>query len=513
MKQRLLFLCGLCFVTGLLLLSLPPLPGLKHLSAYPNHRLDSPQNPTHIIPTVTSQDYFIGLALSGGGSRAAAFGASVMWELDRLGVLQHVQYISSVSGGSLPAAYYALFKDNPTKWNEANLRRVMSQSFETQLVWYAANPVRWPLYLGTGYDRTSALVEVFGNLVFERRTFADLPHPWPMLLVNATNYISGQRFVFSNAAFDNLRSSLSTLPVAVAVGASAAFPGVFRAVTLRNFADKGDPLWHDPFVRSGPGRLGRANDPRVRSLPGRLGDTGFVHLLDGGISDNLGIATLIDLYLADGNRFQRGCLLLLVDAHAPYVEYRTGAEPDPRRFYDAIVDTNTLNAVSVLMQSKRKDQLEALGFDDAHWYKGLFYRRATPGGTQYAPVEPENVVRPVNLLEGARFISDPFAPDQPAGKQRPACRVWHIALEDLTFYGPFPAMYRGDYEETYQSPSGKTFREFQGSIVSIPTRFKIGGEDDQNLHVAAQLLVREERTRRHVCHWLKQITGVDCRAP
>ena len=51
---------------------------------------------------------FVGLAFSGGGSRAAVFGAAVMKELDRLGVLQQVDVLSAVSGGALPAASYAL---------------------------------------------------------------------------------------------------------------------------------------------------------------------------------------------------------------------------------------------------------------------------------------------------------------------------------------------------------------------------------------------------------------------
>ena len=51
---------------------------------------------------------FVGLALSGGGSRSAVFGAAVLKELDRVGILRQVDVLSAVSGGALPAAYYAL---------------------------------------------------------------------------------------------------------------------------------------------------------------------------------------------------------------------------------------------------------------------------------------------------------------------------------------------------------------------------------------------------------------------
>src|SRR5438552_1779769 len=52
--------------------------------------------------------FFVGLALSGGGSRSANFSAACMFQLQRIGLLEHVDYISSVSGGSLTAAYYCL---------------------------------------------------------------------------------------------------------------------------------------------------------------------------------------------------------------------------------------------------------------------------------------------------------------------------------------------------------------------------------------------------------------------
>ena len=54
----------------------------------------------------------IGLALSGGGYRAAAYHIGTLRALHRLGILDKVDVISSVSGGSITAAYYALNKDN-----------------------------------------------------------------------------------------------------------------------------------------------------------------------------------------------------------------------------------------------------------------------------------------------------------------------------------------------------------------------------------------------------------------
>ena len=59
-------------------------------------------------PDTVADGFFVGLALSGGGSRSANFAAACMFQLERLGLLSRVDYISSVSGGSLTAAYYCL---------------------------------------------------------------------------------------------------------------------------------------------------------------------------------------------------------------------------------------------------------------------------------------------------------------------------------------------------------------------------------------------------------------------
>jgi len=70
-----------------------------------------------------SGDELVGIAISGGGSRAATFASYVLEELARIDVgrdapasmLERVQYISSVSGGSLSAAYYSMTKPDKSE--------------------------------------------------------------------------------------------------------------------------------------------------------------------------------------------------------------------------------------------------------------------------------------------------------------------------------------------------------------------------------------------------------------
>src|SRR6266496_1026008 len=73
---------------------------------------------------------FVGLALSGGGSRSANFSVAVMLELQRQGILQQVDVISGVSGGALAGAYYGL---HPEMWDlarEKKLREVFGYDIQ-----------------------------------------------------------------------------------------------------------------------------------------------------------------------------------------------------------------------------------------------------------------------------------------------------------------------------------------------------------------------------------------------
>ena len=353
-------LCALLITSGCV-----PLPGLEVFNAYMNKKLELNQNVTDIHtnrPRNAKSDYFIGLAISGGGSRAANFGSAVLWELDRLGILQHVQYISTVSGGSLAGAYYVTFRDDPLKWNKQNLQQVMSQSFESWSLWYGLNPLHWLQYLGTSYNRSHLLEEVLYRRVFEKRTFGHLRDGEPILLLNATDCSTGERFIFSNDSFNTMISDLGALPISVGVTASAAFPGILPVVTLRDFREEGGTLWADNF------KHGTTIHFRHSVLGGNpIGDQ-YIHLFDGGVSDNLGLDTLRDAYKSS-LPYSRGCLLILVDAHVPYEEFRASSKLNPRHFWDVLIDTNALNATSILMQSKRDEQLKAIGFDDGHEFQ------------------------------------------------------------------------------------------------------------------------------------------------
>jgi predicted acylesterase/phospholipase RssA len=241
---------------------------------------------------------FVALALSGGGSRSANFSAACMFQLQRVGVLRHVDYLSTVSGGSLTGAYYCLYGDGPGGWNPGNVQRKLTHSFASDLIVQTLLPWNLPALWFSNWDRSDILAGSFTNVLFNRKgkalTFGDLRSDRPRLLINATDLQSGRRFVFSNETFDELNSDLSRYPISNAVAASAAVPVLMHHVTLRDFS---------------------TNFKQYR------------HLIDGGVVDNLGVQTLVETYTAQvaaaaqagrPDPYPRGAVLIVLDARTEF---------------------------------------------------------------------------------------------------------------------------------------------------------------------------------------------------
>ncbi len=252
-----------------------------------------------------SDGVFVGIALSGGGSRSANFSAACLFQFQRLGLLQKADYLSSVSGGSLTAAYYCLSTER--EWRPRNVQRRMTHSFATDMLIQNLLPWNFLLLGLTDWDRSDLLADTLRKNLFTRDgkelTFADLRPDRPRLLVNATDLQTGKPFVFSNETFDKLHSNLAAYPIAHAVAASAAVPVLLHHVTLRDHST--------PFKQ-------------------------YRHLIDGGITDNLGIRTLTDLYSAQTlaaerkglpNPYPRGAVFLVLDARTE-VDAKLSDKPD-----------------------------------------------------------------------------------------------------------------------------------------------------------------------------------------
>jgi len=268
----------------------------------------APSAPEHTLVVVTA---------SGGGSRATALTLSVLRGLDKIvladgqTLAQKVDVISSVSGGSVAAAYFALKGRQGFDSLEQDFLR---QDGIGALLGDGLNPIGLATLATENKERIDLLIDYFNRQLFKGATYQTLldERHRPFLVLNAADMVEGVPFSFTQRKFDLLCSDLAKLPLATAVAASAAFPVALSPVTLTDYqpcaavggkhwppawvdANLDDPakpfaepsLWYDNPQRATLGRVEYAYALGKRAAPGK--QKRYIHLLDGGIADNLGI--------------------------------------------------------------------------------------------------------------------------------------------------------------------------------------------------------------------------------
>ena len=207
--------------------------------------------PNHSKQHAPGETLFL-LAFSGGGTRAAALSYGVMEELrdthyqlegKEVRLLDNVDRISSVSGGSFTSAYYGLYGNKIfDDFEEVFLKKDIQKSLISGLL----NPFNWVKFTNSGFDRTELAIDHYDKTIFDKKTFADFRENMPFIQINATDLNSGQPFIFKQEYFDLLCSDLSSFKVARAVTASSAVPVAFAPVVLKNHntCDKSKQLEH-----------------------------------------------------------------------------------------------------------------------------------------------------------------------------------------------------------------------------------------------------------------------------
>ncbi|MBU0973055.1 MAG: patatin-like phospholipase family protein [Proteobacteria bacterium] len=244
---------------------------------------------------------FVILAFSGGGTRAAAFSFGLLQELDRIfytvdgqarALLDDVEIISSVSGGSFTAAYYALFRD---RFFKEFPEKMLYQNIEKDLILSLFNPYNWGRLAAPDFSRIDLAAEYYHKKIFQEQTFGDLlKRPRgsvPFMLLNATDISIAHRFEFTQDQFDLLCSDLNRVSIARGVAASSDFPVAFTPLTLKNYGMTNCgtlPGW----IKNG---LSDKQDNGRRKIDAKAAASyrekqrPYCHLLDGGLSDNLGL--------------------------------------------------------------------------------------------------------------------------------------------------------------------------------------------------------------------------------
>jgi len=302
-------------------------------------------------PPVCSQsspdrELLLGLAVSGGGSRAALFAASAYEALGHVRVgpgnrslLEQVSHISSVSGGSLASAYYVVEKparEVPVLTPDGQLteayqaffarfKETMSRDYEKPLFWKNMFRLRWVNPAWTAVSLRDVLEDTYlGDMRLQDLAQRQARGDSPYFLINTTLYNDGRRLVWSTLERDALRYDFihdlqqrpgwermtpeseqilrtrwedlqsrtpqdlkidqCQLKVAMAVAASMSFPPIIGPITVSTEGE--DQYWH---------------------------------IGDGGMSDNTGAESLLMPFL---HQLQQGrakrAVILALDSSFPF---------------------------------------------------------------------------------------------------------------------------------------------------------------------------------------------------
>jgi NTE family protein len=252
-----------------------------------------------------AESVLVMVALSGGGKRSAAFGFGVLRGMHGIVVrpegrastlLDEVDLLSGVSGGAFPAAHFALYgeKSFRTFPEEFLYRDIEAYIWGTFLL-----PWNWAWLFNPLVGTNDRMAQVYDRLMLHGASYADLYRQGrPQLSINATDISFGTPFGFLPQQFDVICSDLSGLPIARAVAASNGFPVLFGPVTLRNYRGTDCPLPPPRAVAA------NADDPRAGAalaIRERYADgdrVKWIHLMDGGIADNLALRVMINDVLA-----------------------------------------------------------------------------------------------------------------------------------------------------------------------------------------------------------------------
>lgn len=286
----------------------------------------------------------IALCLSGGGYRAMIFHLGALWRLNQSGLLQRLKRVSSVSGGSITAAFLGLHWKQ-LDWNPAGVASNLVEEVIAPIRALAGRTIDAESILlgiitpGSISDRVAA---EYDAQLFQSATLEDLPTDveGPRFVINATNMQSGALWRFSRPYMADYlvgRVMEPKLPLAKAVAASSAFPPVLSPATLKlrhsDFVpDPGCPLQKEPFTTN-------------------------IVLSDGGVYDNLGLETA----------WKRYKTLLVSDGGG-----KLASESEPKHDW-ARHSYRVLNVIDNQVRSLRKRQLIEAFKDPADEHDGAYW--------------------------------------------------------------------------------------------------------------------------------------------
>jgi NTE family protein len=279
-----------------------PIKELQPNAGYRAAQVKDPESSDHML---------LYLTFSGGGTRAASLSYGVLEELKKTEVvidgkrrrlLDEVDGISGVSGGSFTAGYYGLFGDRIFEDFES---KFLKKNIQGAIFWGVLNPLNWPKLFSGTFGRSDLSAKYYDKHIFEGKTFGDMAaRKGPIIVINATDMSYGTRIGFTQDAFDLICSDLSQYPIARAAAASSAVPMALTPITLRNYAGTCGYKMPEGFEQM---LKNRTVSERQFYLANNLSvyldseKKRYIHLVDGGVADNLGLRAVLDRVIGRGS--------------------------------------------------------------------------------------------------------------------------------------------------------------------------------------------------------------------
>ena len=295
--------------------------------------------------TVSERDLLLGVALSGGGSRAALYSEAGLEALaqirlaDGTSLLNRIDNLSTVSGGSLSGTYYVLKKPGksvPVLSSDGALspeyraffdqyRAELAQDFETSLIWRQLLSFRWINSALAAKTLSEILKDkLYGDAKLQDLSARAKAGDTPDIIINTTLYNNGRRL------------ALTSLP-------AEAFEYDFFADLDRSLQQRGQPIEEAPFIRerwkllrpmvpieihidpcpaglAGAATASASFAPLIGPSTFRIGNKeAYWHVGDGGLYENSGIESLLFLYLKQLQvKKAKRALVVALDSSFPF---------------------------------------------------------------------------------------------------------------------------------------------------------------------------------------------------
>ena len=293
---------SLALLSACSLVKYQPIAGIDAVDLKQGYRFE-----TSKLQREDDDDTLIVVMFSGGGTRAAALGYGVLEQLHKQQItiggkkqslMSNVDVVVGVSGGSVLAAYFALKGEETIP---LFYKRFLHQNFQRQVVKQAFSMSNLPRLASPEYGRGDLLQEQFENYLFGKTTFRDLEKnaKGPFAIISATDMGIGERFNFTQEYFDPMCIDLGDLRLARAVAASSSVPMVFAPITLNN--NGGHCQYTPPLQLVSDSETGKKQLQTQKEFFERFQkysdskNRPYIHLIDGGLTDNLGMRSLLDM--------------------------------------------------------------------------------------------------------------------------------------------------------------------------------------------------------------------------